>query len=253
MTTPTYPTSGTTSFNLDVTQIVEDAYERCGSELRSGYDLRTARRSLGLMFLDWANRGYNLWTVDGPYTITLIQGQATYNLPADTVDLIDHVIRTGAGSAFSQQDLNITRIALPTYLSIPNKLSQGRPIQVWIDRLGSQNDSATTGATGYVTGTQYPTITVWPIPDGSQTWQFVYYRIRRIQDPGNGVEGQDIPFRFLPVAIAGLAYYLSMKIPNALPRMQMLKAVYDEQWENAATEDREKASVRFVPRQSFMR
>lgn len=252
MTAPTYPTSGTTAFNLDVTQLVEESWERAGAEVRSGYDLRTSRRSLSLMFLEWANRGINLWTVDGPYTIVLVPGQATYNLPADTVDLIDHVIRTNPGG-FSQADLNITRIALPTYLTIPNKLNQGRPIQVWINRQGAQNDAALTGATGYVPGVQNPTITLWPIPDASQVWQFVYYRLRQIQDAGNGLNGQDIPSRFLPVAVAGLAYYLSMKIPEAFPRMQMLKAVYDELWENAATEDREKASVRFVPRQSFMR
>ena len=253
MATPTFPTSGTTAFSLDVVHLAEEAWERCGVEIRSGYDLRTARRSLSLMFLEWANRGYNLWTVDGPYSITLIPGQATYNLPADTIDLIDHVIRTGVIGSAGQSDLNITRISLPTYLTIPNKLAQGRPIQVWINRQGAQNNSATSGPPGFVTGIQFPQITVWPIPDASQTWAFVYYRLRQIQDADGGASGQDLPARFLPVAVAGLAYYLAMKIPEAFPRLQFLKSVYDEAWESAATEDREKASVRLVPRLSFTR
>ena len=224
-------TSGTTAFNLDLSEIVEEAFERCGSELRSGYDLRTARRSLNLLFADWANRGVNMWTIDSG-SIPLVTGTATYDLPSDTVDLLEHVIRTNAGSTANQADLSITRISVPTYATIPNKLSQARPIQVLVNRLSPT-----------------PSITVWPVPDPSQTYTFVYWRLRRVQDAGTGVNTMDVPFRFLPALVAGLAYYLSMKLPNvSADRMNALKAQYDEVWELAATEDREKASDRFVPR-----
>lgn len=226
--------SGTTDFNLDLSEYIEEAFERCGAELRSGYDFRTARRSLNLLFADWSNRGINMWTIEQG-TQTLSQGTATYTLPADTVDLIEHVIRTGAGNASTQADLQITRISVSTYSSIPNKLQQARPIQVWINRQQAA-----------------PQFTVWPVPDGSQTYQFVYWRLRRIDDAGNGVNTQDVPFRFINALVAGLAYYLSMKIPGALERMQALKAQYDEAWDLASTEDREKAAVRFVPRQQFI-
>ena len=227
-------TSGTATFNLDLNEYIEEAFERCGAELRSGYDFRTARRSLNLMLADWANRGINLWTIEQG-TQTLTQGTATYTLPADTVDLIEHVIRTGAGNASTQADLQITRISVSTYSSIPNKLQQARPIQVWINRQQAA-----------------PQFTVWPVPDGSQTYQFVYWRLRRIQDAGNGVTTQDVPFRFINCLVAGLAYYLSMKIPGAMERMQVLKQQYDEAWEWASTEDREKAAIRLVPREQFI-
>ena len=227
-------TSGTQTFNLDLSEIVEEAFERCGAELRTGYDLRTARRSLNLLFADWANRGINLWTVDQG-SITLVPGTATYDLPIYTVDLLEHVIRTGAGNASTQADLNITRISVSTYATIPNKLTQARPIQVYIDRLSPT-----------------PTITVWPTPDNSQTYTFVYWRLRRIEDAGNGVNTMDVPFRFLPCMIAGLASYLALKVPGGLERAQMLQAQYDAAWELAAGEDREKAAVRFVPRQQFI-
>lgn len=227
-------TSGTTAFNLDLSELIEEAFERCGAELRTGYDMRTARRSLNLLFADWANRGVNLWTVDSG-TISLVAGTATYNLPNDTVDLLEHVIRTGAGSASTQADLSITRISVSTYATIPNKLTQARPIQVYINR-----QSPT------------PTITVWPIPDNTTTYTFVYWRLRRIQDAGEGVNTMDVPFRFIPCMVAGLAYYLSLKIPNAMDRMQALKAQYDEAWMLAAEEDREKAAIRLVPRQMFI-
>jgi hypothetical protein len=226
--------SGTTAFNLDLTEIVEEAFERAGSEMRSGYDLRTARRSLNLLFADWANRGLNMWTFEQG-TITLVQGTATYNLPADTVDLIEHVIRTGAGSASTQADLTITRISVSTYATIPNKLQQARPIQVWIQRLQD-----------------IPTITVWPVPDNSQTYTFVYWRLRRIDDAGTGINTMDVPFRFLPCMVAGLAYYLALKVPNGAERLPVLKQQYDEAWDLASSEDREKAAVRFVPRQQFI-
>lgn len=228
-------TSGVTTFDPDLNDLVEEAFERCGSELRTGYDLRTARRSLNLMFSDWANRGVNLWTV-AQGTINLSQGVNNYPLPSDTVDLLEHVIRTGAGNASTQADLTITRISVSTYSSIPNKLQQARPIQVWINRQAP-----------------IPNITVWPTPDQTGVYQFVYWYLRRIQDAGEGgVHTQDVPFRFYNALVAGLAYYLSMKIPGAFERMAMLKQQYDEAWDLASTEDREKAAVRFVPRQQFI-
>jgi hypothetical protein len=237
-----YKTTDSTDFNLDLNTIVEEAFERCGSELRSGYDLRTARRSLNLMLLEWANRGINMWTIEQG-SIVLSPSTISYNYPIDTVDLLDHVIRTGSGE--TQQDINITRISESTYSMIPNKNATGRPIQVWIQRR--------TGATDSTGAVVYPKIHVWPAPDSSQTYTFVYWRLRRMQEAGNGINGQDIPFRFLPVLVAGLSYYMSKKIPGAELRIEMLKADYDEQWELAATEDREKAAVRFVPRETFLR
>jgi len=225
--------SGVATFNLDLSEIVEEAFERAGSELRSGYDLRTARRSLNIMFADWANRGVNMWTFEQG-TINLVPGTATYDLPTDTVDLLEHVIRTGAGSASTQADLTITRISVSTYATIPNKLQQARPIQVWIERL------------------ETPRITVWPVPDNSQTYQFVYWRLRRIDDAGTGVNTMDVPFRFLPCMVAGLSYYLALKVPSGAQRLDVLKQQYDEAWALASEEDREKAAVRFVPRQAFI-
>lgn len=227
-------TSGTTAFNLDLVELVEEAFERCGSELRTGYDLKTARRSLNLLFADWANRGVNMWTFEQG-SITLIPGQATYTLPADTVDLLEHVIRTGAGNAATQADLTITRISVSTYATIPNKLTQARPIQVNIQRLQPA-----------------PTITLWPVPDASQTYTFVYWRMKRIDDAGDGTNTMAVPFRFIPCMVAGLAYYLALKLPNAMDRLMVLKQQYDEAWQMASDEDREKASVRFVPRQMFI-
>jgi len=228
-------TSGTATFDIDLNEITEEAFERCGSELRTGYDLRTARRSLNLLFADWANRGVNLWTIEQG-TQLLTAGTATYTLPADTVDLLEHVIRTGAGNASTQTDLTITRISVSTYSSIPNKLQQARPIQIWINRQAAA-----------------PQVTVWPVPDSSQTYTLVYWRLRRIEDAGaGGTYTQDIPFRFLNALVAGLAYYLALKIPGADARLPVLKQQYDEAWELASTEDREKAAVRFVPRQMFI-
>ena len=304
-------TSGASSFNLDLSEIVEEAFERAGSELRTGYDLKTARRSLNLLFADWANRGLNMWTFEQG-TIPFVQGQNTYPLPNDTVDLMEHVIRTGAGNAATQADLSITRISVSTYATIPNKLQQARPIQIWVQRytgqisptgltvsggtLSATNTTVTLSSTvglpaaGFVkidneiigygaisgntltscargqdnttaathtSGTavywaQVPAVTVWPTPDGSQTYQLVYWRLRRTQDIGDGVNVADVPFRFVPCMVAGLAYYLALKIPGAEARMAVLKAQYDEAWEIASTEDREKASIRFVPRRMFI-
>jgi hypothetical protein len=232
-------TTGTTAFNLSFLEMVEEAFERCGVEVRSGYDLRTARRSLNLLAMEWASRGINLWTVEqGSIPLTL--GTISYTLPVDTIDLLDHVVRTGTGS--NQTDINISRISVDTYSTIPNKNAQGRPIQVWINR----QSGATTP-----TGVANPTINVWPSPDQNNFYTFVYWRLRRIQDAGNGDNTQDIPFRFLPCMVAGLAYHLSMKIPDALDRAQMLKGVYEELWQQAADEDREKAPLRLAPRVSY--
>ena len=307
-------TSGSSAFNLDLTEIVEEAFERVGSEMRTGYDLKTARRSLNLMFADWANRGVNMWTFEQG-TIPLIQGLNTYTLPNDTVDLLDHVIRTQPNQQSNQADLSITRISVSTYATIPNKLTQARPIQVWIQRLDGQvsptgytYQSADTGAQtvtlsstaglptiGYLnigTETIYygwinnstqiggvfraqngtsqttpsvgtavylnniPRITVWPTPDqgsvGNPFYQFVYWRMRRVQDAGGGVNVMDVPFRFIPCMTAGLAYHLAMKVPGAIDRLAILKQQYDEAWQLASDEDREKAAIRFVPRRQYI-
>lgn len=221
-------TSGTATFSLDLTEIVEEAYERAGSEMRSGYDLRTARRSMNLLFADWANRGLNMWTFEEA-SVALVQGTASYDIPDDTVDLLEHVIRTGSGT--TQSDLKIDRISLPTYASIPNKTSQGRPIQLKVNR-----------------GVDNPTVTLWPVPDGATTYTLVYWRLRRLQDATSGEETVDLPFRFLPCFIAGLAYYLAMKNPKLMERIPMLKAVYDEAWVQAFEEDREKAAIKLLPK-----
>lgn len=303
-------TSGTVDFTPEFTEIAEEAWERAGREMRSGYDLRTARRSMNLMTIEWQNRGINMWTINQG-TINLVAGINTYALPVDTIDLLEHVIRTGANSSTTQADLNITRISVSTYATIPNKLQQARPIQVWIQRLSGQvspanatlsstiNASATTitlssvaslpsagfirlgsedilyqwltgnvlggvvraqngtTATSHTAGaTVYnpnlPAITVWPTPDDSVSYQFVYYRMRRVQDAGSGVQVADMNFRFLPCLTAGLAYYIAMKVPELAERVPMLKQVYDEQFDLAAGEDREKAAIRFVPRQQFI-
>ena len=224
-------TTGTTSFDLDLNSLVEEAFERAGAELRTGYDLRTARRSLNLLTIEWANRGINLWTIEEG-EIALTQGTITYNLPSDTIDLLDHVVRTGTGQ--NQSDININRISVSTYATIPNKNTTGRPIQVWIDRQAS-----------------IPQINVWPAPDQSSFYTFVYWRLRRLQDAGDGLNTQDIPFRFLPCMVAGLAYHIARKIPGGMERLPQLKADYEELWQQAADEDREKASLRIAPRQMF--
>jgi hypothetical protein len=307
-------TTGQTSFNLDLNNIVEDAFERCGQELRTGYDLRTARRSLNLLTIEWANRGINLWTVE-PGQITMNQNQIMYALPSDTIDLLDMVTRTGTG--LNQQDININRISESTYITIPNKNATGRPIQVWINRQSGQENPTTITLNQTLTATastaanpqtitlssivglaqfgfikigeetiQYggvsgntitgciravnntalashaigdkiyvqnlPTVNVWPAPDQSNFYTFVYYRLRRIQDAGNGVNVEDIPFRFIPCMVAGLASYLSIKLPDVDPnRIAFLKSEYEQSFQLAADEDREKASVRFVPREMF--
>ena len=243
-------TSGTATFNMDLNNIIEEAFERCGAELRTGYDMRTARRSLNLLTIEWANRGINLWTIEQG-SIALTQGDITYPLPVDTIDLLDHVIRTQTG--LNQTDININRISVDTYATIPNKNAQGRPIQVWINRQSGATYpvGGRPEGTNPNTGVDHPTINVWPCPDQSNYYTFVYWRLRRIQDAGNGTTTQDIPFRLLPALVAGLAYYLALKLPGAMERLQTLKAIYDEQWDLASSEDREKAPLRLAPRQLF--
>jgi hypothetical protein len=233
-------TSGTTAFNLNLNDLVEEAFERCGAELRTGYDLRTARRSLNLLTIEWANRGINLWTIEQG-SIPMVQGQIVYDLPIDTIDLLEHVVRTQTGQ--QQTDITINRISIDTYSTIPNKNAQGRPIQVWINRQS--------GADYPIDGVANPNINVWPAPDQSNYYTFVYWRLRRLQDAGDGVTTQDIPFRFLPCLVAGLAYHLSLKVPGALERSMNLKMQYEELWQQAADEDREKAPLRIAPRQYF--
>jgi len=303
-------TSGAVSFNLDLTELVEEAFERAGGELRTGYDLRTARRSLNIMFADWANRGINLWTIEQG-TIDLVQGQNTYPLPDDTIDLLEHVIRTGANVASTQADLTITRISVSTYATIPNKITQARPIQIWIQRYNGQTSPTGLALSGAITSTdveitldsvvglpaagfvkidseiinysyisgntlyncfraqqnttaashtsgtavywqQVPAVTVWPTPDNAQTYQLVYWRLRRTQDAGGGVNIMDVPFRFIPCMAAGLSYYIAGKIPTGMERLPVLKQQYDEAWELAAYEDHEKAALRLVPRQTYI-
>jgi hypothetical protein len=221
-------TTGTTTFNLNLNDLIEEAWERAsgGGEIRSGYEFRTARRSLSLLLLDWANQGLNLWTIDQG-TVPLVAGTATYDMPEDTVDLIEHVLRTGTGGA--QSDLSMTRISVSTYSTIPNKTATGRPIQIYLDRQIE------------------PKVTVWPVPDASGTYTLVYWRMRRLEDAGNGTNTQDVPFRFMPCLVAGLAYQIAQKIPEGTERLPLLKMEYDEAWTRAATEDRDRASVSFVP------
>jgi len=223
-------TSGTATFNMDFTEIAEEAFERAGREMRTGYDLRTARRSMNLLTIEWQNRGINMWTIEEG-TVNLTEGTATYNLPADTIDLLEHVVRTGSGNVSTQSDLNISRISVSTYASIPNKLSQGRPIQIYVDR-----------------GQANPSVTVWPVPDASSTYVLKYWRMRRIEDAGSGVETPDVNFRFLPCLVAGLAYYIAQKDPELMSRFPMLQTEYERQFDLAAQEDREKATLSLVPR-----
>jgi hypothetical protein len=223
-------TSGTATFNMDFTEIAEEAWERAGREMRSGYDLRTARRSMNLLTIEWQNRGINMWTIEEG-AVNLTEGTATYNLPADTIDLLEHVVRTGSGNVSTQSDLNISRISVSTYASIPNKLSQGRPIQIYVDR-----------------GQANPSVTVWPVPDASSTYVLKYWRMRRIEDAGSGVETPDVNFRFLPCLVAGLAYYIAQKDPELMSRVPMLQTEYERQFDLAAQEDREKATLSLVPR-----
>lgn len=305
-------TTGTTAFNLDMNDLIEEAFERCGQELRTGYNFRTARRSLNLLTIEWANRGLNFWTVEQGQ-IPMVTGQAMYPMPTDTINLLDTVIRQSNGTS-NQIDINISSISESTYMSLPNKLAQGRPIQVWYNRQSGQDNPSTvtlaanisatdttitvsnsdslttsgfikignetisypnidpvnnqlincargqngTTAAAHTSGAaltiqNLPAINVWPTPNSpGDQYMFVYYRMRRIQDAGSGVSVQDIPFRFIPCMVAGLAYQLSMKLPDVPPeRVMALKAEYEQQWQIAADEDRDTSPMRIVPRNMF--
>jgi hypothetical protein len=218
-------TSGSRDFNLDVSDIIEEAYERCGLEVRTGYDARTARRSMNLMFADWANRGINLWTVRQA-TITLTQGQATETLTSDVVDLLEVVLRRGG------TDYDITKISRSDYLSVPTKTTTGRPSQFYFNRQ------------------VLPQITMWPTPENS-TDQIVYYYIRRLEDADALVNDVELPFRFLPCAVAGMAYYIALK--KAPERIQLLKTVYEEEFQRAADEDEDRVSLKLQPSIQYLR
>lgn len=218
-------TSGSRDFNLDVAEAIEEAYERCGLEVRTGYDARTARRSLNLMFAEWANRGLNLWTVVQD-TLTLTQGQAQETLGTDVVDILEMVLRRNG------VDIEMERISRGEYLDFPNKTDQGRPSQFYFDRKIS------------------PVLNLWQTPENS-TDQLVYYYVRRIEDAGQLANTTDIPFRFYPCMVAGLAYYLAMK--RAPERLQFLKAVYEEEFQRAAEEDEDRVSLKLQPSARYMR
>tara|TARA_R110002020_G_scaffold165874_1_gene353675 strand:- start:162 stop:857 length:696 start_codon:yes stop_codon:yes gene_type:complete len=223
-------TSGTYTFNLDLGDVMEEAYEQCGLELRSGFDYRTARRSLNLLMLDWQNRGLNLWTVKGT-TLALTPGTGAYTLTGEKLDIIDAFMRTNDGDATKQSDLMMQRISISQYSHQTNKLLQGRPIQYWVER-------APTGIT----------INVWPMPDSSQTWTLGYYYMERVEDAGSPASlNMDVPARFLPCLTAGLAYMIAIKKPEAAAKISFLKENYEEQWAMASDSDREKASLYVVP------
>ncbi len=219
-------TSGTSTFNLEISEIVEEAFERCGLQSKTGYDMETARRSLNLLSLEWVNRGLNFWTVEQG-TKTLTASTSSVTMDADTVDLIQHWIRDGSGT--TQSDLPLSRFSVSQYSTIPNKLTEGRPVNLYIDK---QRDA--------------PVVYFWPTPNKAYT--FVYQQIRRIQDTGAvGSTDPDVPARFLPALVSGLAYMISQKYPEAFVRSPELKAEYEFQWQLAEQEDRDRASVHFVP------
>jgi hypothetical protein len=218
-------TSGTRTFNLDVGELIEEAYERCGLEVRTGYDARTARRSLNLMFAEWANRGLNLWTVNQA-TITVTVGVATYTVNADHADILEMVLRRDG------TDYEVERISRSEFFLLPNKTTQGRPSQFYYDRKIS------------------PVINLWQVPDNS-TDQIVYYYVRRIEDAGTLQNTTDMPWRFYPCMVAGLAYYLAMK--RAPDRMGMLKAIYDEEFTRAAEEDEDRVPLKLQPDVAYLR
>jgi hypothetical protein len=215
-------TSGTTDFNLSIDDLVEEAFERCGMRPTSGYQLNSARRSLNLLFLDWANRGLNLWTIEQA-TYTLTQGVNEITLPSDTVNVLEAIIRQNSQGINS--DVYIERISREDYLNVPDKTSEARPAQFYVQRANPTK--------------------VFFYPAADQTYTFVYYKIRRIQDAGVYTNEADINFRFLPCLASGLAYQLSLKF--APDRTAALKAIYEEDFNRAAMEDRDTASVQFVP------
>jgi len=218
-------TSGTRTFNLDIAEAIEEAFERCGLEVRTGYDVKSARRSMNLMFAEWANRGLNLWTV-AQGTTTLTQGTSTYTLGADVADILEMVLRRDG------TDYEVERISRGEYLTFPNKTDQGRPSQFYFDRQIQ------------------PVITLWQTPENS-TDQLVYYYVQRIEDAGAYTNTTDLPWRFYPCMVAGLAYYISMK--RAPERVSLLKAVYEEEFQRAADEDEDRVSLKLQPSARYLR
>jgi len=216
----------------DLPEIFEESYERAGLQMRTGYDLKTARRSLNLLTLEWQNRGLNLWTIQ-PGTIALTAGTATYTLPTDTIDLIEMSLRTGSGE--NQIDTNIERISVSTYSQQTNKNTQGRPTQGFVRRLATET-----------------TVTLWPVPDDTETYTLAYYRLQGISSIDKGGSGTaDVPPRFVPCLVAGLAYYIAMKRPEVNDRVLALKQEYEFQFELAAGEDRDTSTISFVPFNTF--
>jgi len=214
----------------ELSEIFEEAFERNGLEMRSGYDLRTARRSLNILTLEWQNRGLNLFTIDSG-TLSITAGTATYTLPSDTIDIIEHQVRTGTGT--NQTDTNLERISVSTYAQQSNKNTQGRPTQIYVERLATETK-----------------VTLWPVPDSTQTYTLAYYRLKGIDGLSSGIgTTASIPPRFIPALISGLAFYISQKRnPQAA---QLLKQEYEYQFDLAAGEDEERAAVRFVPYNTF--
>ena len=223
-------TSGTTAFNLDILDIIEEAYERAGVEMRSGYDLRSARRSIQILMLEWANRGINLWTVKEA-NIAMVSGTATYTLATDIIDVLEGTMRKGTGS--SQTDYSLTRMSVSSYAQRTNKNTESRPTEMYVDRQLS------------------PTVTFWPVPD-SADWSFNYWYLRRIEDAGDNTNTYDVPDRFVPALIAGLAFRLAEKKPELMMRAQALKPLYEEQFSYAADEDRSKANTFLVPHVGYV-
>jgi len=212
----------------DLSELFEEAFERAGLEMRSGYDLKTARRSLNILTLEWQNRGLNLFTIESG-TQALTAGTATYTLPTDTIDIIEHQLRTGTGT--NQIDTALERISVSTYAQQTNKNITGRPTQIFVQRKATET-----------------TVTVWPVPDSTTSYTLFYYRLKGIDGLAAGISGSAaIPPRFVPALVSGLAYYIAMKKPESAERVPTLKAIYDEQFALAAGEDQEKASARFVP------
>jgi len=218
-------TSNSRDFELDVSDAIEEAYERCGLEVKTGYDLRTARRSLNIMFSEWANRGLNLWTVEQK-TQALTSGTASYTFTADHADLLEVVIRR------SGTDFSLSRMSRGDYLNLPNKDQSGRPSQYYFDRRIT------------------PAVILWPTPDSSLD-SLIYYYVRRIQDADTMQNTHDIPFRFLPCLVAGLSYYLSMK--RAPDRIQILKSVYEEEFQRASDEDEDRVPLKLTPDIKYLR
>lgn len=218
-------TSGTATFNPTIDVLIEEAFERAGTELRSGYDLKSARRSLDIMAAEWSNRGLNLWTIE-QVSVAVISGTASYAAAADTIDIVEHVIRSGTGT--SQVDYDLERIGVGSYASIVAKNQTGRPVQIYVER------------------TTTPTINLWPVPNASFT--LVYWRMRRIQDSGAATNTPDIPSRFIPALVSGLAYYIAMKRPALEQRVPFLQAEYERQFQLAYEEDRDRSSFYIMPR-----